>query len=90
MNQLSKMLKDNVVIIVFATLILLSIMIPEINFFGARINLDYVIAFMSALIILQALKPMVESMDKNYALILLGAIVVVIFVFILFFTNIWF
>jgi len=90
MNQINKILKDNVAIIIFASLILLSIMTPEINIFGTRINLDYVIAFMSLLIIFQALKPIVESMDKNYALILLGSILVIVFVFILFFVNIWF
>lgn len=90
MNQLNKVFKDNLTIIIFSTIIILSVMMPEINIFGTRVNLDYVIAFISLLIIFQALKPMIESMNKNYAIIWFGVIVVAIFVFILFFFNLLF
>ena len=90
MNQLNKIFRDNLTIIIFSTIILFSVMMPEINLFGARVNLDYVIAFISLMIIFQALKPMIESMDKNYAVIWLGVVVVAIFVFILFFFNLLF
>jgi hypothetical protein len=89
-SQINKTIKDNLVIIIFSVLIFLAIISPNFNFFGTRINLEYAVALMSMLIILQALKPMVESMDKNYAVILFGTIAVVVFIFILFYVTILF
>lgn len=89
-SQINKIIKDNLLIVIFSALILIATILPNFNFFGIKINLDYVVALISMLIIFQALKPMVESMDKNYAVILFGMILVIIFIYFLFYITILF
>lgn len=89
-SQINKTIKDNLLIIIFSALILTAVILPDFNFLGIKINLDYTVALMSMLIIFQALKPMLESMDKNYAIALFGMILVIIFIYFLFYLTILF
>ena len=89
-SQINKLFKDNFIIIIFSILIFVAVIMPDFNLFGAKVNLQYAVALMSMLIILQALKPMVESMDKNYAMILFGMIALVVFIFMLFYISVLF